>query len=361
MSLEHKPSRCRQDESGSILITVVWMTVVLSLVAVTFSSQLMSELSLVQRLEGDLKAYTLLQSGAEYAKSEIAQDEFPAYDSCKEGWCNDTAQFKSVAMGDGSFTLVNRVKEGLLSPAETRYGLADESGKLNLNTATPKELERLFEQTLPAKKKKKNEPEEENRDARELAEAVADWRDEDSDRRDFGAEKFDYMNKRLPYEAKDGPFESLEELLLVEGMTPKIYRAVEPYLTVYGKGAVNIHTASEGVLVALGLSSMGANVVLGYRHGPDGKEGTEDDQVFSTLPFFASEISRQASAEDAAVIARLIRKSRIGVGSDVYSFTVSSQPQEDAPLSRAFCVINREGQILVWRENAGIDLTGMNT
>jgi len=353
---EHKPSRCRQDESGSILITVVWMTVVLSIVAVTFSSQLMSQLSVVQRLENDLGAYYLLQSGAELAKATIAQDEFPAYDSCKEGWCNDAAIFRNVRVGEGKFTLVNRAKEASLSPPETRYGLADESGKLNLNTASARELRRLFERPLP---RKKSEKDEENNDARELADAVIDWRDEDSDRRDFGSETFDYLNKRLPYEAKDGPFESLDELLLVEGMNAKIYRALEHYLTVYGQGGVNINTAPEAVFEALGLSSTGANIILNYRRGPDGRLGTEDDEVFPSLPFFASEFSRQSSSEDANTVARLIRKDRLAVGSDFYSFTVSAQAKEDTPLSKAFCVIRRDGQIVVWQENVGIDLTGM--
>jgi len=350
-----KRLRCRRDESGSILITVVWMTVVLSLVAVAFSSRLMSQLSLVQRLEKDLNAYYLLQSGAELAKAVILQDDFPAYDSCKEGWCNDAAKFREVRLGEGSFTLLHRAKEGVLSPAERRFGLADENGKLNLNTASAKELERLFDQTLPFRKR---EREEESTDARELADAVMDWRDADSDRRDFGAEKFEYLNKRFPYEAKDGPFESLDELLLVEGMNTKKFQAVEPYLTVYGNGKVNVHTASEAVLVALGVSSMGANVVLGYRHGPDGREGTEDDQVFPSLPFFVSEFSRQASAEDGVKVARLIRKDRLTVGSEAYSFTVSARPREEGDQWKAFCVINGEGQTLVWRENVGMDLPG---
>lgn len=353
MLRELKRSRCRQGESGSILITVVWMTVVFSLVAVAFSSRLMSQLSLVQRLESDLSAYYLLRSGLEYAKAAVIRDEYPAYDACKEGWCHDEVRFRDIPLGEGTFTIAHRAKEGLLGPLEMRYGLADESGKLNLNTARVKELIRLFEQTLPYKHREKDE---ENNDARELADAVMDWRDEDSDRRDFGAEKFDYIGKRHSYEAKDGPFESVEELLLVAGMEAKIYRAVEPYLTVYGDGTVNVHTAPEGVLVALGLSSVSANIILGYRHGPDGLAGTEDDQVFPSLAAFAAEFNLQASAEETAKLARLIRKKRLSVGSDVYSFTVSVRPKEEDPISRAFCVINRAGQTLVWRENAGIEL-----
>ena len=229
----------------------------------------------------------------------------------------------------------------------------DESGKLNLNTAKAKDLERLFDQTLPYRKR---DPDEEDNQARELADAILDWRDEDSDRRDFGAEKFDYLNKKDSYETKDGFFDSVDELLLVKGMTPKIYRAVEPYLTVYGSGAVNVQTAPEAVLAALGISSLGASAIIGYRNGPDGIAGTEDDQAFASVSFFYTEFSFFASNEDLTRVARLMRKHRLSVSSEAFSFTIGAKPREDGYLWRAFCVLDHDGRILTWRENAGIDL-----
>ena len=79
------------------------------------------------------------------------------------------------------------------------------------------------------------------------------------------------------------------------------------------------------------------------------------------MPFFVAEFSRQASAEDAAAAARLIRKDRLAVGSDVYSFTVLAQTKEEGDGWKAFSVINREGETLVWRENVGVDLNTMGT
>jgi general secretion pathway protein K len=45
-----------------------------------------------------------------------------------------------------------------------------------------------------------------------LVDAILDWRDEDDLHLVNGAEDPDYKAAGLPYGAKDGPFDSLEEL-----------------------------------------------------------------------------------------------------------------------------------------------------
>ncbi|MBI4581257.1 MAG: general secretion pathway protein GspK [Planctomycetes bacterium] len=85
-----------------------------------------------------------------------------------------------------------------------RYGLTDEAGKLNINFASRGELLRLVKSAdlkeLPAEA---------------LVDALIDWRDRDDDfNSPAGAESPWYMS-RLGYRAKNRPFDSVEELLMV--------------------------------------------------------------------------------------------------------------------------------------------------
>ena len=82
-------------------------------------------------------------------------------------------------------------------------------------------------------------------------------------------------------------------MLLIKGMTPEIYDAIQSDLTVFPERGVlrlNLNTASESVLLAYARSLLGAKTeaseadavslvakLLSYRAGPDGFEGTSDD------------------------------------------------------------------------------------
>jgi Type II secretion system (T2SS), protein K len=56
----------------------------------------------------------------------------------------------------------------------------------------------------------------------DIADAILDWLDEDEDPRPMGAEFSDYyMNLQPQYRPINGPLESIEQLLLVRGITPK--------------------------------------------------------------------------------------------------------------------------------------------
>jgi general secretion pathway protein K len=78
-----------------------------------------------------------------------------------------------------------------------------------------------------------------------------------------GAEDNAYLAAGKPYGAKDGPFDSVEELQLVLGMTPELYRRLKPALTVYSRQpGINPAVASPEVLLA--IPGMGVNTVEQY-------------------------------------------------------------------------------------------------
>jgi hypothetical protein len=89
-----------------------------------------------------------------------------------------------------------------------RYGITDEASKLNLNTATEAQLLQLIAPLVP-----------EGQEPLELVHAVLDWRDADEEVREFGAESAYYQSLVVPYRAKNAPFDTVEELLMVRGFT----------------------------------------------------------------------------------------------------------------------------------------------
>jgi Type II secretion system (T2SS), protein K len=54
----------------------------------------------------------------------------------------------------------------------------------------------------------------------DLADSILDWLDKDSTPRDYGTE--DYSSMQPPYRPANAPIESIEQLLLVRGMTPQL-------------------------------------------------------------------------------------------------------------------------------------------
>jgi general secretion pathway protein K len=106
-----------------------------------------------------------------------------------------------------------------------------------------------------------------------IVDSLLDWKDADDFYRLHGAESDYYQSLPNPYKAKNAPFETLEELLLVKGVTPSILygegkqTGLIQFLTVHGRGnKININAASREVLMALpGMSPDMAEAIITYR------------------------------------------------------------------------------------------------
>ena len=71
--------------------------------------------------------------------------------------------------------------------------------------------------------------------AEELTARILDWRDRDHQPRPYGAEDSDYEANQRDYGAKDGLFNSREELALILGISAEEYQQIAPYVTVYAQ------------------------------------------------------------------------------------------------------------------------------
>jgi general secretion pathway protein K len=128
--------------------------------------------------------------------------------------------------------------------------VVDESGKINLNQVDEATLRQAFVNLKFDVK-----------ESEALTDAILDWRDTDSLVRMHGAESDDYLAQKVPYPAKDGPFDTLDELLLVRGVTPALFYgrggapALRDLFSVYSVGGVgnapNLLTANALVIRAI--------------------------------------------------------------------------------------------------------------
>lgn len=94
-----------------------------------------------------------------------------------------------------------------------RFGATPEASKLNLNTATEEQIRELLTPLLLDLGITAPE---------ELIAALLDWRDEDEDLRDGGAETEYYETLDPPYLPKNGPLDTIEELLMVRGFSAAV-------------------------------------------------------------------------------------------------------------------------------------------
>jgi len=123
-----------------------------------------------------------------------------------------------------------------------------------------------------------------------LVDAVADWIDINDEPRPFGGETYDYYQRlSLAYAAKNSQLDSMEELLLIKGYSPMVYKKLAPLVTVYTDGRVNINTATKEVIMALhgDITEDMAQRVIDYRRENPFHDTAEIRKVrgFETIGF----------------------------------------------------------------------------
>jgi len=188
--------------------------------------------------------------------------------------------------------------------------------------------------------------------AQELAAALIDWRDADSTTAiPLGsAEDSYYRNEKSPYEAKDAPFEALDEVRLVKGFNANVFEKLKNYITIYGSGKVNINTAGRELLYIVGFSQVTADKILDLRAGKDGFAGTADDIVFTSISDIGPKLS-QASGFSVSDITALNAVVEAYMSVTSTAFTINSvgisPGEKDSGL--VSCVIDIKGRILAYR------------
>jgi general secretion pathway protein K len=173
----------------------------------------------------------------------LAQNSFHvAYDDALADAAVNRAVLALLDPRTDSRGLMNAVDQKFdFGGASIHIRIQDELGKIDLNQTDGSTLIKLF-QSLGV----------DPMVAEALVDKILDWRDDSPFKRVGGAKADEYRAAGYDYLPRNGPFQSVDELTLVMGMTRDLYQRAEPALTVYsGRQFVDPQFATPEILAAL--------------------------------------------------------------------------------------------------------------
>jgi len=145
----------------------------------------------------------------------------------------------------------------------------DESGKIDLNASPRDTFVRLFQSAGS-----------DADTAAALADRILDWRESNNLAHLNGSTDEDYRASGSKVRPRHGPFQSVDELKMVLGITPELFDKIRPALTVYSQSQqISRQTAPREVLLTLpGMSEAAVAEIINDRL--QGTEDPEDRSLF---------------------------------------------------------------------------------
>ncbi len=144
------------------------------------------------------------ESSADSTESQSEEDEEQSL-----------APILSLLEGRGQWIRFPMVPQRDAAPVEVELRATAENGKIPINATSV--VDSVFLKQIMLNLGYEVET------AQIVADSISDWRDENDLHEEFGAEDQYYESLQRPYHSKDGPFDSLEELLLVRGVTREMF------------------------------------------------------------------------------------------------------------------------------------------
>jgi general secretion pathway protein K len=307
----------KSRQRGIALVAVLWALVLLAVIAATVLRESRSQNRLARNFVDAAQAEALADGGVHRAIAGLIKPVSAG------GWRVDGTIY-AWRVGGG----------------DVRIRIEDEGGKIDLNRTEGRQLQNLFLVVGL-----------EEAQAKALTDAILDYLDKDDTRRESGAEDSDYAAAGLPHGAKNGPFEALEELHQVLGMTRETYAVVAPALTVHSnRRQPDRKVASPLVAAAL--------------HGGVGRDrdGADDSLQPPILPGEGSVVGETQTVDQAVPEDPLIRILYLGPTphrSRVRIYTIHAEAKTETGgifVRRAIVRIASRAeapyQILVWDRGA---------
>ena len=206
-------------QSGVALVIVLWVSVLITVIASSFIFERRTEAMILRNAVSLARAEAAADAGVQRGIYDMYRS-----DNAADRWKRDGA-----------------VQEWSFDSVPVRVQLRDESAKIDINTASDPLLRGLLTSSGL-----------DDQEAAKLLDAILDWRDPDPLKRPNGAEEADYRDAGLTYKPANSAFQAIEELQLVLGMRPDLYRRIAPSITVFSRQAgINPQLASREVLLAV--------------------------------------------------------------------------------------------------------------
>ncbi|MCI0469336.1 MAG: type II secretion system protein GspK [Nitrospirae bacterium] len=234
-----------KGQNGVALMMVLWVMTILTAIVFSFSySSRIESYSSLSFKEGVIKKL-IAEAGIERGIAEIFyRRQFVNMEG--SGVWRDNGAYYADEFGDGVYSI----------------RIINESGKIDINMAPPEVLKGILVNSGV-----------DDKGADIIVDSIFDWKDADDLHRLHGAENEYYRSLPTPYNAKNAPFETVEELLLVKGMSSDILygagdkKGIIDSLTVNSKmNVINVNSAPAEVLMAVpGLTAEIVSRIIEYR------------------------------------------------------------------------------------------------
>lgn len=303
---------------------VLVVIAVATFAAYTFTDLMLAHDEAMQMAGDQVQTRAAAESGVELTRLMLAQPPQGRADA--GGLFNNPMMFQAITVQspqeDGRAVNFSVIAPGMDEAgrlAGVRFGLQNESAKLNLNTLLA--LERNSDVLMPAMNALGDGPagaaampNAGDMESSELsiaqsllmalpgmtldtADAILDWLDEDDEPRPMGAEEEYYATLPTPYAPRNGPIDTVEELLLVRGVTPELLFGADANRNgVIDAGEQQIMMVDAGATQALGWSAY--LTVHGYETNRrrDGRPRININQ--DDLELLSDELSEAIDNED---------------------------------------------------------------
>lgn len=261
---------------------MLWVLLLLSMLVASFAYDMKIEGMVTAYAKNKLKAQELSIAGIEWTKSMLARD-VPNRFNAEGGLVLEDGDDEQMAQAAYNLSRGIGVSgiEKTLGDGTFTISIMPEESRRNVNTLSDEDWDEILDQAgVPQDKWD------------ELKDCFKDWVDTGDAHRLNGAEKDDEYYESKNYEPKNGPLDTVDELLLIKGFTASLlYGGPSPYnerdpplrgiaglLTTWGDGKVNVNSATREVLMTLPkIEDFVVEKILELRGGLDGQMGTTDD------------------------------------------------------------------------------------
>lgn len=196
-----------KSQRASVLIIVLWIALGLVAITLYFGNSMSSELRASDNRVAMLAADQAIEGAARYVGNMLTNQATNGVIPYLNDYVSEQGSIGNASdeQANAHFWLIGRA-DAEDSRNEITFGVVDEGSKLNVNNpeVTLEMLELLPGMTT------------------EFAAAIIDWRDTNEDVSSGGAENETYARLRPPYQCKNAPFDSVDELRLVNGATMQL-------------------------------------------------------------------------------------------------------------------------------------------
>jgi general secretion pathway protein K len=241
-----------------ILIALVWILTALSVIALSFSRESFVEVAAARNARDLADGYYIARAGIAHTIYKLIEKR-------------QTGHLRRLELQGPPDPIDLGQVTGEFGDGVYDVEIQDESAKINLNFVAEEQLHNLMD-VLGIDK----------REGDVIVDSLMDWRDVDNAHRVNGAEDDYYQSLDPPYKAKNGRLETMEELLLVRGMTRPYYYGfpekspdgapgyrygLSRYVTVYSSSIrINVNFAPVEVLMSIpGMTAEIAQAIFEHR------------------------------------------------------------------------------------------------